>query len=135
MPDVDLSGMWTGTYSGDPPDIPGNGFTARLIDAGGRISGDIVEPDDDSDSGMLHAEVRGMVAGGDVTFLKLYDGESHTAHGVDYRGRLSADCCLIAGEWAFGRYSGVFEMRREASRAESRRKDARIAEPVGRSGR
>jgi len=127
---ADLSGDWTGTYSGDPPNVPGNSFEAWIVDSGGVLTGGIVEPDEETDIGILRADIRGTVAGGEVRFLKLYDGASHAAHGVDYRGRVSDNGCAIAGEWTFAAHSGIFEMRRRGGQAVVREIEEKAEVPV-----
>ena len=110
---ANISGLWMGSYS--YPFGAAVPFLAKIEDAGGALSGSIIEPNTmgvSSDS--LEAIVSGSRHGSAVDFTKAYDGASDAAHAVDYVGRLSGDGNSIAGVWSLADADGTFEMHREA---------------------
>jgi|SRR5215217_4594341 len=112
---IDLSGLWLGRYSYPAGAGPTTAFMARLVDAGGSLSGEIVEPNlIGLGSESLEAFIRGSRHGRAVDFTKTYDGASDCAHSIDYVGRLSGDGNTISGVWSMDGLDGTFEMYREA---------------------
>ena len=112
---LNISGLWLGRYAYPAGQGPSTPFLARIEDAGGALSGTIVEPNligPSSDS--LEAVISGSREGSAVDFTKLYDGASDAAHAVDYVGRVSADGNTITGVWSLEQIDGSFEMHREA---------------------
>ena len=111
----DISGLWLGRYAYPAGQGPSTPFLARIEDAGGALSGTIIEPNmigPSSDS--LEAVISGSRVEHAVDFTKLYDGASDAAHAVDYVGRVSADGNTITGVWSLEQFDGSFEMHREA---------------------
>ena len=103
---LDISGLWIGHYA-----YPGNAaavpFLATIDDAGGALSGTIVEPNTMGEtSDTLGSILSGSRHGSAVDFTKVYDGESDAAHAVDYVGRLSADGNSISGVWSLADAGG-----------------------------
>ena len=111
-----ISGLWMGHYA-YPSEQMGSPtpFLARIDDAGGALSGTIIEPNTigrSSDS--LEAVLSGSRTGSADEFTKVYDGASDAAHADDYVGRLSNDGNTITGVWSLAEFDGSFEMHREA---------------------
>ena len=117
--EADLSGRWTGIYS-YPAQFPPNTFEATIRDAGGLISGVIVQPREffEPDGGMQHAVIDGSKDGSTVRFVKIYDDLSRpTPH---YEGTIQPGGDEIDGHWTIpGDWSGTFMMIR-ASGAEEK---------------
>jgi hypothetical protein len=106
-----LSGVWTGTYSGG-----GNRTTPFevLINANGAsFTGRMTETNtfQNATSAKLYAQISGEVsASGAVRFTKTYDGTGGATHSVQYRGQMAGD--MISGAWTLENLSGQFLMRR-----------------------
>ena len=102
---------------------------AKLVDAGGSLSGETVEPNTvGTSSETLGAIIAGTRSGAAVDFTKTYDGASDCAHSVDYVGQLSEDGNRIAGVWSMDGADGTFEMYREAVWEEALGKEAEVVE-------
>jgi hypothetical protein len=129
MSQPNLSGLWLGSFAYPGGQGPATPFMAKIVDAGGSLAGETVEPNMMSFTGdTLEASIAGSRAGAAVDFTKTYDGASDCAHAVDYVGRLSADGNSIVGVWSLEDMDGTFEMYREAVWEEA---EGREAEVVG----
>ena len=117
--EADLSGRWTGIYA-YPAQFPPNTFEATIHDAGGTISGVIVQPREffEAGTGNQHAVIEGSKDGSTVRFVKIYDDLSRpTPH---YEGTIQPGGDEIEGQWTIpGDWSGTFMMIR-ASGAEEK---------------
>ena len=114
MSGVDLSGLWTGSFSYPGGQGPTTPFLARLVDDGGDLSGTTIEPNTILPGGEeLQAFLRGTRQGRSVDFTKTYDGAAEAAHSVDYVGQLSEGGNLITGVWSLEHLDGTFERSRE----------------------
>jgi hypothetical protein len=117
--EADLSGRWTGIYS-YPAQFPPNTFEATIRDAGGLISGVIVQPREffEPGGGAQHAVIDGSRDGASIRFVKIYDDLSRpTPH---YEGTVQPGGDEIEGRWTIpGDWSGTFMMIR-ASGAEEK---------------
>ena len=114
----DLSGRWLGIFN--YPDNGGAvGFTADIVDGGGRLGGEIHETDAIDDGRPLVARIDGHRSGAAVEFTKFYDEADPGGYDlVAYRGTVSGDGNEIAGEWSIpGIWSGSFIMTRPAAEA------------------
>jgi hypothetical protein len=112
----DLTGMWDGVYS--YPAVadagPTTPFLADISEAGGQISGTIIEPHEFR-RGTAHATITGHRVGNVVDFSKAYQGAGpEYEEPVAYTGQLSDDGTLITGHWMMQEWSGPFEMVRQA---------------------
>lgn len=126
---IDLSGLWLGSFSYPGGEGPTTPFLAKLIDRGGSLAGEIVEPNTvGGSSETLSAFVAGTRAGASVDFTKTYDGASDAAHSVDYVGRLSGDGNHVTGVWSLEDMDGSFEMYREAAGEEAAGREAEAVE-------
>jgi hypothetical protein len=113
--ELNLSGLWLGSYSYPSGLGPTTPFLARIEDYDGSLSGTIMEPNTmGGSSDELQAVISGSRSGSSVDFTKMYDGESDAAHAVDYVGRLSTDGNTVSGVWSLENLDGSFEMYREA---------------------
>ena len=114
-PQINLSGLWLGSFSYPGGEGPLTPFLASLEDDGGSLRGTTVEPNTIGNSSeQLEALISGSRAGSSVDFTKMYDGESDAAHAVDYVGHISSDGNSITGVWSLGEMDGTFQMHREA---------------------
>lgn len=109
----DLSGEWRGIFNYPDAAGPPTEFTATLHDAGGRLSGETVEPS--LHGGTLAARLDGARAGVSIAFNKLYEesreGDYDT---VAYEGEVDAEGLEITGRWTIpGVWSGTFIMVRD----------------------
>jgi hypothetical protein len=107
-----LSGVWQGVYWG-----AGNRatlFQATLQHSGAHVSGSIVETNNLSNEQVpfLLATFEGSANGGEVAFVKTYDGTGGESHSVSYSGHLLSGGRRILGNWTVGATSGQFEMAR-----------------------
>lgn len=126
---IDLSGLWLGSFSYPRGGGPTTPFMANLVDRGGSLSGEIVEPNTMGPSSeTLSAFVAGTRAGTSVDFTKTYDGASDAAHSIDYVGLLSEDGNRVTGVWSLEDMDGGFEMYREAVREEAVGREAEVVE-------
>ena len=126
---INLSGLWLGSFSYPGGQGPTTPFMAKLVDADGALSGEIVEPNTVGYSAeTLEAFIVGTRDGGSVDFTKTYDGAADAAHSVDYVGQLSGDGNRIAGVWSMEQMDGKFEMYREAVWEEVEGKEAEVVE-------
>ena len=121
--ELSLTGVWHGLYTYDShPHMPESHFICVMIDNGGRLSGSINETMNRIANPAVEtfALIDGAHCGGQVTFLKTYDGSGGQTHGVSYAGILSGDREEIEGEWRIdGRYGvsfGHFLMIRKRGR-------------------
>lgn len=129
MADPNLSGLWLGSFSYPGGEGPTTPFMAKIVDAGGSLSGETVEPNTVSfTSGTLEAVIAGTRDGAAVDFTKTYDGASDCAHSVDYVGRLSDDGNRVTGVWSMAGLDGTFEMYREAVWDEVAGEEAEVVE-------
>ena len=106
---MDVSGCWFGHYAGEGE---ANRFIALIEEAGGRITGDISEPDDLGVAELRRATVAGGRVGSELRFTKQYDGDV-LAHAVEYTGVLDDSGVVVRGSWSFEGYAGSFLMERE----------------------
>lgn len=112
----DLSGAWTGIFN-YPQGMPSTGFTAKLRDLGGVLTGETLEPHHGG-AGMLGAMIEGRRAGRQVTFAKIYDALDGEHDSVRYEGTLDATGLEIAGRWHIPTvWSGSFIMVRNSGAA------------------
>jgi hypothetical protein len=124
---INLSGLWLGSFSYPGGRGPTTPFMASLEDAGGRLSGTIIEPNTMGPAGgELEAVLSGSRDGASVDFTKVYDGASDAAHAVDYVGRVSDDGNRISGAWSLETIDGSFEMYREAVWEEVEEREAAV---------
>ena len=115
QPEINVSGLWLGSFSYPGNEGPTTPFMARLEDHDGALRGSTVEPNlVGRSSETLEAVLSGSRQALSIDFTKLYDGASDAAHAVDYVGRLSADGNTISGIWSLAEFDGTFEMYREA---------------------
>lgn len=113
----DLSGAWTGIFN-YPRDMPATGFAATLIDSGGVLTGEVVEPRHDGGA-TLHAIIDGRREGHRVRFAKSYDAADGDYDTVRYDGEVDDAGLEITGGWDIpGAWAGTFIMVREAGTAE-----------------
>ncbi|EAQ27734.1 hypothetical protein NAP1_09077 [Erythrobacter sp. NAP1] len=110
-----LSGEWDGTFA--YPDVPEAGpvtpFLARLSEAGGVLSGSVIEPHEFAE-GTAEATISGTRIGKAVHFAKTYHGAGwEYRQTVLYYGTLNDDGTRIAGEWRIDHWRGPFEMTRD----------------------
>jgi hypothetical protein len=126
---IDLSGLWLGSFSYPAGQGPTTPFMARLVDAGGALSGETVEPNTIGLSAeTLDAFIVGRRDGASVDFTKTYDGAADAAHSIDYVGQLSEGGNRIAGVWSMEEMDGTFEMYREAVWEEAEGREAEVVE-------
>lgn len=119
-PNLNLSGLWLGSFAYPAGQGPTTPFLARIEDHDGSLGGTIIEPNTiGATSDTLEAVLSGSRHGHAVDFTKAYDGASDAAHAVDYVGRLSGDGTSVTGVWSLGTLDGSFEMHREAVWEES----------------
>ena len=114
-----LTGTWNGLYSYQRGMEP-VGFVADLVDVSSWLGGGVREtaPGRDGRLATFHAEVSGRRSGGQVVFVKTYDGTGGRIHSVDYDGTLSQDGTEIEGTWRIARQAaGRFLMIRPEGRA------------------
>ncbi|HEY0013760.1 MAG TPA: hypothetical protein VGB79_13015 [Allosphingosinicella sp.] len=112
---ANLSGLWLGSFSYPGGAGPTTPFMAKLVDQGGSLSGETVEPNTMGlSSETLEAFLVGTREGASVDFTKTYDGAADAAHSIDYVGQVSDDGNKIAGVWSMDGLDGSFEMYREA---------------------
>lgn len=130
MPDkrLNISGLWLGSFAYPASLGPTTPFLARIVDEGGKLSGDILEPNTiGSSSEQLQSFISGTRQGAAVDWVKAYDGASDAAHAVDYVGWLSGDGMSVTGVWSLADLDGPFEMHREAVWDEARGEEASMA--------
>lgn len=126
----DLTDTWHGrfSYPADGGSVP---FTARLEQAGDRLSGDIEEPGHEALApGLtLAATVSGRAASGRVSFTKTYATRAPGYGTVRYEGRVRDGGLEIVGTWRIpGSLTGPFIMIRPRGLPGS--VEARREEPV-----
>lgn len=110
----DLSGFWFGRYVYPWAGEPSVSFLANLLEQGGSIAGTITEPNTiGASSKELRAIVSGARAAENVSFSKLYDGESDAAHAVQYEGVVDREGKRLTGTWMLEGLTGSFAMWRE----------------------
>ena len=127
---LDLTGEWRGIFN-YPAGLPPTEFLAVLVDAGGALSGEIVETAvaGPCAGGEIRSRIDGRRDGAAVAFAKLYDADE-AYDSVAYRGEVSPEGDEISGRWTIpGQWSGSFIMLRPRglAAAEERRAEA----PVG----
>ena len=102
---------------------------AKLVDQGGSLSGETVEPNTMGLSAQtLEAFLVGTREGTSVDFTKTYDGAADAAHSIDYVGQVSGDGNRIAGVWSMDGQDGTFEMYREGVWEEA---EGEVGEVIG----
>ena len=110
--EYDLSGDWSGIYN-YPSLYPPNSFEAKIVDAGGAISGIITQPGEffEPPGTIQTAVIEGSRSGSSLSFIKIYDDLSRpTPH---YHGVIQFGGDEIDGEWTIpGNWSGTFLMVR-----------------------
>ena len=127
MAQPNLSGLWLGSYSYPGGEGPTTPFMAKLVDAGGSLSGEILEPNM-LGGGELSAFLAGSRSGAAVDFTKTYDGTGGVSNSVDYVGRVSEDGNSVTGVWSMQGMDGTFEMYREAVWEEAVGQEAEVFE-------
>lgn len=105
------SGVWAGEYGYDGAGnmVP---FQASFTAKGAGFTGGTIEPNTFGDPGVLFltANVSGAAAaGGEVNFVKTYDGTGGQSHSVEYAGEYDSSGC-IEGIWRIGAAAGPFKM-------------------------
>lgn len=121
-----LCGIWRGEYAYPISSLAPVAFNAILTEGGGRLAGEIVEPNTLSQcigAGELFASLEGDRAGDAVEFVKTYEPSAQVGHRLRYEGRSNAQLTQIRGLWRIvgrgpGEWSGPFVMDR-VSGAES----------------
>lgn len=108
-----LTGAWFGSFGYLGTGQEDVSFIAALEEVDGAVSGTTSEPNSIGDgSDHLSAVISGARDGGEVTFVKMYDGASDAAHSVAYAGTINDDGTRISGFWQLESWSGGFEMNR-----------------------
>ena len=109
-----LAGDWTGGYiSANGADV--NTFDIKLRQSGTAITGTIIEVNvfgDTAKAMFLTSRLVGTVQGGEVRFVKTYDGSGGASHSVTYQGRLDATGRRVRGSYNAEGATGAFEMVR-----------------------
>ncbi len=112
--EINLSGLWMGSFAYPGGVGPTTPFLARLEDQDGRFVGTIIEPDYIAGGTELEADVVGNRQGTAVDFTKTYRSAGEPLEPIDYVGRLSGDGNSVTGVWSLQLMNGTFEMYREA---------------------
>lgn len=117
---LSLTGQWHGTFAYPQGLGPATPFIANLRDYGGKLHGEVSEPDTIYQrASALAARLTGHRAGRSVDFVKVYVGApGGYENPVDYVGQLSADGQSITGVWSLLDLDGTFEMFRESAASE-----------------
>lgn len=128
---MNLTGAWFGIFSYLGTGDPDVSFIASLEEVAGLISGNISEPNTIGDTTMhLNAVIRGSREGAEVSFTKMYDGESDAAHAVNYAGTINAEGTRVSGFWQLESHSGGFEMTRTQVQEEELEEIREVEEPA-----
>ena len=128
---MNLTGAWFGSFSYLGTGDQDVSFIASLEEVTGLVSGNISEPNTIADTTMhLNAIVRGSREGAEVSFTKMYDGESDAAHAVNYAGTVNAEGTRVSGFWQLEEYSGGFEMNRTQVQKEELEEIQQAEEPA-----
>ena len=127
---MDLTGVWYGAWTAAHPVYP-NSFIANLVETFSLFSGSITEPDVGRRPAIFRAFVEGARAGGDIRFVKRYDGSGRLSHAVLYTGKINSSGTEIAGTWHFSTHSGGFTMQRESFTTEELEEREEISVPTG----
>lgn len=126
--EYDLSGQWSGVFN-YPSLYPPNTFEATIRDAGGLVTGLIIQPREffEGAGPPQQAVIEGSRTGSTLSFIKIYDDLSRaTPH---YRGTIQPGGDEIEGEWTIpGDWSGTFLMIRGSRAGEAI--ERRISETV-----
>ncbi|RHW17273.1 hypothetical protein D1610_12095 [Sphingomonas gilva] len=110
---MNLTGAWFGSFSYLGTGDPDVSFIASLEEVAGVLSGTTSEPNTIAGTTThLNAFIRGSREGAEVSFTKMYDGESDAAHAVNYAGTVNAEGTRVSGFWQLEEWSGGFEMTR-----------------------
>jgi hypothetical protein len=119
MTDKHLSGFWTGVYDYPVAHREPVPFNAVIEDAGGALSGEIIEPNTFSRAKdrELFASISGSRQGNAVHFVKTYERVPQAGHSVVYQGTLDGTGTRIEGTWrAHPLWSGAFVMNRSTGK-------------------
>lgn len=124
----DLSGEWDGHFDYPAGFGPSTPFLATIKQAGGRISGSIMEPDLYSGTAPAKSVIEGIAAGQAVDFTKTYHQVSFGYRDpVDYVGQVSENGDRITGVWSLLDMNGSFEMTRQSGHKEAAEREAEVA--------
>ncbi|MEM1373942.1 MAG: hypothetical protein AAGF78_06130 [Pseudomonadota bacterium] len=124
-----LTGPWMGRYNYVSVAMKPVAFNANLIDEGGDISGDTIEPNSFSDLD-LDALIAGIIGVREETFLRFtksysdFDGPK-----IDYEGRINATFTRVDGTWSFPHapwQHGTFVLIRDAVAVDAERRRTRV---------
>ncbi len=109
-----LTGDWTGGYiSSVGADV--NTFDIKLQQRGQALTGTITETNAFGDTGQalfLTSNLAGTFVGGEVKFVKTYDGSGGASHAVRYQGRMDSTGRRVRGTFNAEGNTGTFEMVR-----------------------
>lgn len=109
-----LTGDWTGGYiSADVADV--NTFDIKMSQRGTALTGTITETNKFGDTGQalfLTSTLTGTFVGGEVKFVKTYDGSGGASHAVTYQGRMDRTGRRVRGTFNAEGNTGTFEMVR-----------------------
>ena len=114
-----LSGYWTGVYDYPVASRQAVPFNAVIVDVGGALSGEIVEPNTFSKTRdrELFASLSGTRQGNAVHFIKTYERVPQGGHSLAYQGTLDGSGTRIDGTWrVHALWSGPFVMNRSSGK-------------------
>ena len=125
-----LTGVWDGTFI--QPGVGAVTFLATLIEAGGALSGSMIEPCmmPGCPRSEHNAQLAGSRSGSAVSFVKRYEPPGYGYDSVTYEGSVNADATEIDGRWRIPGISGTFLMIRSGKPAEAVAADEQVKEPV-----
>jgi hypothetical protein len=109
-----LTGFWTGVYH-YPRGDRSTPFHAYLEEAGGAVTGTIVEPDKYKIFGVAIALslIDGARDAGQLSFRKVMQN-GRPGHTILYTGAIDLKELRITGRWTIpGNWSGAFSMQRD----------------------
>ena len=114
-----LTGVWDGTFI--QPGVGAVTFLATLIEAGGALSGSMIEPCmmPGCPRSEHNAQLAGRRSGSAVSFVKRYEPPGYGYESVTYEGSVNADATEIDGRWRIPGISGTFLMIRSGKPAEA----------------
>jgi TolB-like protein len=112
-----IVGTWRGMYFYPRNNMRPVEFTVTIKGSSRGFSGRMWEPATfgNGTSDRLFADIWGQLSpGGDVTFVKKYDGTAGVSHSVSYEGSLDERGQTIEGRWKIRTdWAGVFRMTRQ----------------------
>ena len=124
-----LSGPWMGRYNYVSRAVPPAAFNAILLDEGGDISGETIEPNSFSNLNLdtLMAGIIGVREDTWLRFTKNYSDFQGPA--IDYSGRVNSKFTRVDGTWSFPHAPwehGTFVRSRDAVTADSQIRRTRV---------